>query len=74
MQEVRHDDSTGEVHVENTIEDLVRHIKKSLAKPDVKYVKIFRGKTLKDEKRFTAEEEKKSILDEIAGQDLNKIK
>ncbi len=65
MQEVFKNGSEGEVHVENTLEELVPHIKKSLENPDVKYVKVFRGTTTKKEKRFTAEEEKKNILDEI---------
>lgn len=71
MQEVFKNGSEGEVHVENKIEDLIPHIKKSLKNPDVKYVKVFRGKTLsaglraKVEIKFTAEEEKKNIMDEI---------
>lgn len=57
-------ENQGETHVENTIEDLVPHIKKSLENPDVKYVKVFRAKKLsaglraKVEIMFTAEEEK----------------
>ena len=68
MQEIKHDDTVGETHVEDTIEDLIPHIKKSLANPKVKYVKIFRGKDQMDDEKFTAEEEKKNILDEIAEQ------
>ncbi|MCK4432023.1 MAG: hypothetical protein KAW19_12085 [Candidatus Aminicenantes bacterium] len=54
------------VHDENTIEELVPHIKKSLEDPKVKYVKVFRAKTIncitdKEEKKFTAEEEKKDL-------------
>lgn len=69
MQTVYKNGTEGEIHVENTIEDLLPHIKKSLENPHVKYVKVFRGKTLKDEKRFTAEEKKKNILDAIAEQE-----
>lgn len=69
MQEVFKNGTKGEVHVENTILDLVPHIVKSLENTNVKYVKVFRAKTLKNEKRFTAEEEKKNILDSIAEQD-----
>ena len=69
MQEVYKNGTEGEIHVENTIEDLLPHIKKSLENPNVKYVKVFRGKTLKNEKKFTSEEEKKNVLDELAEQD-----
>ena len=65
MQEVYQNGSEGEVHIADTLEDLLPHIKKSLENPNVKFVKVFRGKTLKNEKRFTVEEEKKNILDEI---------
>lgn len=69
MQEVFKNGSEGEVHVEDTIEDLVPHIKKSLEDPNVKFVKVFRGKKLLVgvkmgyERKFTAEEEKRSPLD-----------
>jgi len=69
MQEVFKNGTEGEVHVENTIPELVPHIVKSLANPNVKYVKIFRGKTLKNEKRFMAEEEKKSTVEQILDKD-----
>jgi len=36
MQEVFKNGTEGEVHVENTIEDLLPHIKKSLENPHVK--------------------------------------
>jgi len=59
MQEVFKNGSEGEIHIEETLEDLLPHIKKSLENPNVKFVKVFRGKNLKDEKKFTAEEERK---------------
>ena len=70
MQEVFKNGTEGEVHVENTILDLVPHIEKSLENPNVKFVKVFRAKSIscitsKEEKKFTAEEEKKNILDSI---------
>jgi len=71
MQEVLKNGSEGETHVADRIEDLVPHIKKSLDNPNVKYVKVFRSKSLhaglraKVEIMFTAEEKKKSIMDKI---------
>ena len=59
------DGSVGEIHVANTIEDLVPYIRRSLGNPNVKFVKVFRAKKLfaglraKVEIKFTAEEEKK---------------
>ena len=67
MQEIMKDGSEGKTFVENTIEELLPHIKKSLEDPKVKYVKVFRGKKLfaglraKVEEEFIAEEEKKKI-------------
>ena len=69
MQEVFKNGTKGEVHVENTILELVPHIEKSLENPNVKYVKVFRGKTLKNEKRFMTEEEKKSTVEQILDKD-----
>lgn len=78
MQEVFKNGSEGEVHVENTIEELVPHIKKSLENPDVKFVKVFRGKTLavglkkpgsKVKIKFAAEEKKKNVIDQILDED-----
>ena len=70
MQEVMKNDSPGKSFVEDTVEDLIPHIKKSREDPEVKYVKVFRGNTLKDEKGIKknfihAEEEKKSLMDRI---------
>ena len=66
MQEVMKDGSEGKCFVEDTIEDLVPHIKKSLSDPKVKFVKVYTAKALiavginhiKKEDRFMAEEEK----------------
>ncbi len=70
MQEVFQNGSTGEVHVADTIEDLVPHIKKSLENPKVKYLKVFKDVTPAVHKKiFAAEEEMKNIMDEIAEKD-----
>jgi len=75
MQEVLKDGSEGKAFVEDTIEDLLPHIKKSLEDQNVKYVKVFRGKTtfdgldkrsdIKKEGKFAAEEQRTSPLDEL---------
>lgn len=71
MQEVYQDGTMGETHVENTIEDLIPHIKKSLKNQNVAYVKIFRGSRLvtsrkklgviRKQKKFVAIDEMKEI-------------
>ena len=69
MQEIMKDGSEGKTFVEDTIEGLIPHIKKSLEDPKVKYVKVFRAKKLfaglraKVEIKFTAEEEIRSMKD-----------
>jgi len=40
MQEVKHDGTEGEIRVFNTLDELIVEMKKSLAKPDVAFVKI----------------------------------
>lgn len=66
MQEVLQDESTGKCFVEDTIEDLVPHIKKSLEDPNVKFVKVFKAVTpVTNEESFTVEEQKTSPLDEL---------
>lgn len=60
MQEIHHDGSLGELHTADTLEELLPMIKKSLAKPEVKYVKIFNAP--KDE-GVHANEHKKDLLD-----------
>jgi len=79
MQEIMKDGSEGKTVVKDTIEDLVPHIKKSLEDPNVKFVKVFRAKTIncitdKEEKKFTAEEEKRTILDKIVVDGVAKFK
>jgi len=74
MQEVLKDGSEGKAFVENTIEELLPHIKKSLEDPKVKYVKVFKGKALgqkpfEEQDEFIAEEEKCSVIEEIMGKD-----
>jgi putative NIF3 family GTP cyclohydrolase 1 type 2 len=41
MQEVMKDGTIGETKTAKTLEELIPEIKKSLAKPEVDYVKIF---------------------------------
>ena len=70
MQEVMKDGSHGKTFVEDSIEDLVPHIKKSLEDPKVRHVKVFRAKienclTSKEKEGFSLEEQKKSPLDEL---------
>jgi len=62
MQEILKNGSEGEVHVANTIEDLIPHIKKSLLNPNVKYIKVF-TKTVNAKVKFNAEEETRSMKD-----------
>ena len=74
MQEIMKDGSEGKAFVENTIEELLPHIKKSLEDPKVKYVKVFRGKKLEqipfeDKEEFIAEEEKCDVIDQIIEED-----
>ena len=64
MQEVFKNGTEGEIHVENTIEDLVPHIRKSLLDPNVKYVKVF-AKTVNAKVKFNAEEEKKNVKEKM---------
>ena len=66
MQEVMKDGSEGKMFVEDTIEALIPHIKKSLSDPKVNFVKVYKAKNLitgipeSDTKKesFLAEEEK----------------
>jgi len=79
MQEIMQDGSEGKAFVENTIEELLPHIKKSLEDPKVKYVKVFKGKPLgqqpfEEKDEFIAEEEKCSVMDEILGKRTDKDK
>lgn len=68
MQEVYKDGSLGEVKTADILEDLLPMIKKSLAKSEVKYVKIFNApdgskvqanEHLKDLKELVTEDEEK---------------
>jgi len=74
MQEVMKDGSEGKTFVENTIEELLPHIKKSLEDPKVKYVKVFKGKALgqkpfEEQDEFIAEEEKCNVIEQIIEDD-----
>ena len=79
MQEIMKDGSEGKAFVEDSIEDLIPHIKKSLENPNVKYVKVFRGKKIEqipfeDKEEFIAEEEKCNVIEEILNEDKEKKK
>ena len=78
MQEIMKDGSEGIIFVEDTIEDLLPHIKKSLEDPKVKYVKVFKGKRLgkqpEEQDEFIAEEEKCDVIDEILDKRTDKDK
>lgn len=76
MQEVMKDGSTGKLIMEDTLEDLLPHIKRSLEDPKVNYVKIFKGTKVEPSKgkklvtferqdTFAAEENKKDILESL---------
>ena len=70
MQEIMKDGSEGKAFVENTIEELLPHIKKSLEDPKVKYVKVFKATTpITNKESFEAQEEKietgKDLLDAL---------
>lgn len=66
MQEVYKDGSLGEIKTADTLEDLIPMIKKSLAHPRVKYVKIFNNgkKVQAEQERTTNKEEFKELLEE----------
>lgn len=75
MQEYMKDGSLGELHTANSVEALVPAIKKSLANPKVKFVKIWNEPTGKHavknrvsamEEVKTQGEEFKELLDETA--------
>lgn len=74
MQEVMNDGSEGKLIVEDSLEKLLPHIKKSLEDPKVNHVKIFKGKsidvskgptTLEQKDTFAAEENKKDLVDAL---------
>lgn len=65
MQEVYKDGSLGELQTADSLEDLLPMIKESLAKPEVKYVKIFNAP---DGKRVQANEHLKD-LEELVTED-----
>ena len=78
MQEIMKDGSEGKCFVEDTVEDLVPHIKKSLSDPNVKFVKVFKGAKIVPSKAgppfeqretFTAGEEKKDLIEQIIEDD-----
>ena len=75
MQEVMKDGSYGKLIVEDTLEDLLPYIKRSLEDPRVNYVKIFKGTKVGPSRSgktpfqrkdtFAAEENKKDILESL---------
>jgi len=62
MQEVFKDGSLGEIKTADTLEDLLPMIKKSLAHPRVKYVKVF-----KNEEKVQSQEERTTDKEELEG-------
>lgn len=71
MQEIKHDDTLGKIFVESTIKDLIPHIKKSLAKPDVKYVKVYADGIGPEKCR--AEEEKKNFFEQTFKEPVEEV-
>ncbi|MBA7547324.1 hypothetical protein ES705_39738 [subsurface metagenome] len=73
MQEIMEDGSEGKCFVEDSIEDLVPHIKKSLSDPNVKFIKVYKTKALiavginhiKKQDKFLAEEDKVDVGESI---------
>jgi len=79
MQEIMKDGSEGKAFVENTIEELLPHIKKSLEDPNVKFVKVFKGEALgkqpfEEKDEFIAEEEKCGVIEQIIEDDKKEKK
>lgn len=64
MQEVYENGSLGEIKTADTLEGLLPMIKKSLAHPRVKYVKVFKNaeKVQSQEERTTDKEELEGII------------
>jgi hypothetical protein len=74
MQEVMKDGSEGKLIVEDTLEDLLPHIRKSLEDPNVKFVRVYKGKKIEPSPgktpfvqidTFALEAQKASPLDEL---------
>ncbi|GAH46052.1 unnamed protein product, partial [marine sediment metagenome] len=76
MQEVMKDGSTGKLIVEDALEDLLPHIRKSLEDPNVNFVKVFKGTKIEPSKgkrlltferrdTYGAEPNKGSPLDQL---------
>lgn len=69
MQETYQDDSLGELHTADSLEELLPAIKKSLANPKVKFVKIWNAPTGKHsvKNRVSAMEEIKTTKELLEG-------
>lgn len=75
MQEVMKDGSEGKLIVEDTLEDLLPHIRRSLDDPNVNFVKVFKGtktapsrsgkKPFQRKDTYAAEPNKGSHLDQL---------
>lgn len=74
MQEVMKDGSDGKLIVEDTLEDLLPHIKRSLEDSNVKFVRVYKGKKIEPSPgktpfvqadTFALEAQKASPLDEL---------
>ena len=76
MQEVYEDGSVGEIKTADTLEDLLPMIKKSLAHPRVKYVKVFKNgeKVQAEQERTTNKEVMEEIIKSEPEQDVEKMK
>ena len=70
MQEVMKDGSEGKLIVEDTLEALLPHIRKSLEDPKVNYVKIFKGTKIEPSKGKTAFEQKDTFAAEENKKDI----
>lgn len=66
MQEIKNDGTEGEVKTADTLEELLPEIKKSLAKPDVRCVKVFNALAGKG---VTVKEQSKSFMEAFSSVD-----
>lgn len=74
MQEVYEDGSVGEVKTADTLEELLPMIKKSLANPRVKYVKVFNNgnRVQAEQERTTNKEEFKNLMESVTKDERSK--
>lgn len=60
MQEIHYDGSKGEIKEFSSLEEMLPELEKSLAKKEVKYVKVFR---IQEGGKTTTEEVNKGLFD-----------